>query len=143
KSYNDLVAKKINSKDLPENPYPLVDIDFQKLAGQVMEMETNRKDQDSIINLKIKNMELDNEPVNSISLTASAKYNYYYVDQAVGSRDFFSLGLGFSMPIPMGKKNNLKVIDAEKKILQCEAQSSLDQDAYEELPNTLYEYPNK
>ena len=143
KSYNDLVKEKIKPEEIPTEPFPLVDIDFQKLAANVSKMETFRQDQDSIINLKIRNLELETDPRRNITLRASLKYNYYFVDPTIGSRDFFSLGVGFSMPIPSGKKNDLKVVDAERQLLQYESKGKTNEDAYEELLNSLYEYRYK
>jgi hypothetical protein len=143
KGYNDLMKDKVDQKEYAKDPFPLLDIDFQQLAAQVMKLETGRQNTDSIIDLKIKNLQLETDPWNTISLRASFKYNYYFIDNNIGSRDYFSLGLGVSMPIPTGKKNDMKVIDAEKKLLQYEAQGTPNQDVYEELMNNLYEYRYK
>jgi hypothetical protein len=143
KSYNDLMKDNVNTKYLPETPLPLVDIDFQLLAGQVMKLETSRPNTDSIIRLKVRNQELQNDPWNRVSLKASFKYNYYFIDNTVGSRDYFSLGVGVSVPFPFGKKSDQKVIDAERQLLNYEAQGTPNQEVYEELMNSLYEYRYK
>jgi hypothetical protein len=143
KSYNDLVSQRISMKDLPGDPFPLVDLDFQELSSRVVQLQSDQRMADSIIALKIKDLELQMAPVNSISLTASLKYNYYYIDQSVGSRDFVSVGVGFSMPFPLGKKNDIKRLGAEEQLLKYESKSAVKQDAYEELLNTVYEYRYK
>jgi len=109
-SYNEQLVTQIDTSRLTFDKLPLIDINytytFQKLEHTV---------NDSVKNLLLENIDLENKTLNDISLRAFLRYNYY--DMAIQNpsyRSFFSLGLSLGIPINFNRKAKKDLIEARK-----------------------------
>ncbi|MFL5763034.1 MAG: hypothetical protein ACJ77K_03770 [Bacteroidia bacterium] len=139
KDYNDQLAMQLNDKSIPENILPVFDIDLTSIFS----LSDNKSVNDSILKLKIENLELAHKPVNDIHLNTQLRYNYYdLVSTGSANRNFLSAGIGLSVPIPLGIKANKNVISAEAKLLEYEQKENASTEQTD-LLNYFYEFRYK
>ncbi len=142
KGYNDLLAAHYSSFKTDEI-YPLCDIDVNKLLQSHAALKTNAL-RDSIVNLEIKNLDLESSFINNIGLRTALRYNLFDPFYVEGNqRDFFSASLSVTMPIPFGTKSAKKVNDAKAKLLQYNNQHNNNDEFFSEAVNGFYEYRYK
>ncbi|MDQ3047073.1 MAG: hypothetical protein M3R27_05955 [Bacteroidota bacterium] len=136
--YNDQLKYKMNEKALPKNRFPLFDVNIAKLIeGNSVQVS------DSILKLKIANLELAHKPLSDIRLNTQFRYNYYdLVSTTVANRNFFSAGIGLSVPIPLGIKSNKEIVSAQAKLMEFDQKESVSAQQTDVL-NSFYEFRYK
>lgn len=93
---------------------PLIDLNYQYGIDQ-LEMSPN----DSIQNLLIRNLELENKFYNDIDLKLYSRYNYYnLINSPIDNRAFLTIGIGVGIPIAFDKKEKEKLYELQKKQIQ-------------------------
>jgi len=138
KAYNEQLKQEINSDNIPENILPLFDLDPDKLVTY-----NNLPSNDSILKLEIKNLELENSAWTDVHLKTQVRYNYYnYSGLNQSDRSFFSAGLSFAVPLPMGFKADKNAVAAEAELLRYDHKNSSEQKNID-LLNTVYEFRYK
>ncbi len=137
-AYNEQLAQEINPASVPSNILPLFDLDPEKIVGY-----TSPATKDSILQLKIKNLELQNSAWRDISLKTQVRYNYFNFDGLNRSdRYFLSAGLSFSVPLPTGCKADKNSVAAQADLMRFDQKNSSEQQNVD-LLNTVYEYRYK
>jgi hypothetical protein len=137
-AYNEQLAQEINPASVPSNILPLFDLDPEKIVGY-----TSTKSNDSILQLKIKNLELQNSAWRDISLKTQVRYNYYnYSGLSQPDRYFLSAGLSFSVPLPTGCKADKNAVAVQADLMRFDQKNSSEQQNVD-LLNTVYEYRYK
>ena len=138
KEYNELLTKEINAKNIPVNILPVFDLDPEKIGGFNIASSN-----DSILKLKIKNLELENSAWTDVTLKTQIRYNYYnYSGLNQADRSFLSAGLSFSVPLPMGFKADKKAVEAQSELIRFDQRNSSEQKNVD-LLNTIYEFRYK
>lgn len=136
--YNQQLGMLIRADQLPVNKLPVVDVDMNK-AFSYNEGPLN----DSILKLKIANLELENKLLDDVKLNAQFRYNYYdLINPNVADRSFLSAGIGLSVPLPMGVKADRKVMEAQAALWTMQNKEQT-QTKEKDLLNTFYEYRYK
>lgn len=135
-SYNDQYFYE-NDSAVQVNDIPLYDINYEALVNHFSSplKDTVKQMMEQQINLK-------NHWSNYFSLNTFFRYNFYDLTGPSSTRQFFSVGLGFSMPIPLNMKNN-KELEAIKQKIEY---AHYDDEAYQREKNILnltYEYRYK
>jgi hypothetical protein len=139
KAYNEQLNEEINANNIPVNILPVFDIDPEKITGISSIAAAN----DSIIKLKIKNLEIENSVWNDINLKTQLRYNYYnYSGLNQADRSFLSAGLLFSVPLPFGTKADKNAIAAQADLMRFDQKNSSEQQSVDML-NTVYEFRYK
>lgn len=137
-SYNEVLAPVMNKTYLPKNILPLFDIDPDKL----MAYKAVNQD-DSVLQLQVKNLQLTEKSRNGVNLSANLRYNFYDLVSATNkSRDFVSAGLTFSVPIPSGSKSEKDLIAAKSELMNLEMQKKAKA-ANLDFMNSFYEFRYK
>ncbi len=138
KSYNDQLKNQIDTLINSEKSFPVFDIDVLKISSF-----SNQTINDTITQLKLKNIELQNKNITQFNLRTQVRYNYYdLVSQTKPSRSFLSAGLILSVPLPLGFRANQNTIEAEKNYILSEQQSNSTKKNIEIL-NSIYEFRYK
>lgn len=139
KAYNEQLTEEINANNIPVNILPAFDLDPEKITGYSAAADAG----DSIIKLKIKNMELEYSVWNDINLKAQVRYNYYnYSGLNQADRYFLSAGLSFAVPLPLGSKAGKNAVDAKAELMRFDLKNSSEQQNID-LLNTVYEFRYK
>lgn len=137
-AYNEQLAQEINPASVPSNILPLFDLDPEKIVGF-----TSPQSNDSILQLKIKNLELQNSAWRDISLKTQVRYNYYnYAGLNQSDRYFLSAGLSVGVPLPLGTGADKKAVAAQADLMRFDQKNSSEQQNVD-LLNTVYEYRYK
>ncbi len=138
RSYNEQL-KLQNTQSLSSGKLlPVFDIDFEKINGR-----TNSKVADSILQLQLENIELQNKLITDINLKTQLRYNYYdLVSVNNPNRSFMSAGLNLSIPLPLSIHATKNVVEAEKQLLMYEQKNAAQQKDRDVL-NSIYEYRYK
>ncbi len=137
-AYNEQLAQEINPASVPSNILPLFDLDPEKIVGY-----SSPANNDSILQLKIKNLELQNSAWRDISLKTQVRYNYYnYAGLNQSDRYFLSAGLSFGVPLPLGSVADKKTVAAQADLMRFDQRNSSEQQNVD-LLNTVYEYRYK
>lgn len=138
RTYNEQLSHQLNKTAVPENTLPLFDIDPEKLSAY-----TNLPENDSILKLELKNLELENNSWKNINLKTQLRYNYYDITNAkIANRDFFSAGISLAVPLPLGIKANKNAAASQAALLQFDQRSNADQHK-SDLLNSIYEFRYK
>lgn len=136
-SYNDQYFYETDSS-INVSQIPLYDIDYKNLV-----QEFDSPLADTVKMLLEQQLELENHWSKYFSLNTFFRYNFYdLTGTSPSTRQFFSLGLGFSMPIPINMKANKELESLEQKI----EYANYDDEAYQQEKNILnltYEYRYK
>ncbi|MGK7370491.1 MAG: TolC family protein [Candidatus Halalkalibacterium sp. M3_1C_030] len=100
---------------------PLLNIDLNKLleAGQFETL------QDSIFSEQIGKINNEYNAWRDISLSTFVRYNYYNSSSdinlsSINNREYFSVGLNISVPLPLLRSNNNKIAEARENQLNAE-----------------------
>ena len=100
---------------------PLVNIDIEKLlrAGQLNSL------QDSIYSEQVGKIDHEYNSWRDISLSTFVRYNYYNSTSDINlsnvrNREYFSVGLNLSVPLPLLKSNNNEIAQAREDKLNAE-----------------------
>ncbi|MBL7888045.1 MAG: hypothetical protein JNL24_00745 [Bacteroidia bacterium] len=138
RSYNEQL-KLQNTQQLSAGKLlPVFDIDFEKINGA-----SDSKLADSILQLQMENIELQNKLITDINLKTQLRYNYYDLISASNpNRSFMSAGLNLSIPLPLSIHANKNVVEAEKQLLLYEQKNAAQQKDRDVL-NSIYEYRYK
>ena len=138
RSYNEQL-KLQNTQQLSAGKLlPVFDIDFEKINGA-----SDAKLADSILQLQMENIELQNKLITDINLRTQFRYNYYDLVSANNpNRSFLSAGLNLSVPLPLSIHANKNVVEAEKQLLLYEQKNAAQQKDRDVL-NSIYEYRYK
>ncbi|MGE0636828.1 MAG: YCF48-related protein [Bacteroidia bacterium] len=139
KAYNEQLNEEINADNIPVNILPVFDLDPEKITG----ISSTAAVSDSIVKLKIKNLEIENSVWNDINLKTQLRYNYYnYSGLNQSDRSFLSAGLLFSVPLPFGTKADKNAIAAQADLMRFDQKNSSEQQSVDML-NTVYEFRYK
>lgn len=138
KSYNDQLRELISETELPNTILPLFDLEIEKIYTAYDFDSAN----DSILRLQQRNLELENNLANKMSLKAGLRYNYYDLAQSGSDRNFVSVGMGFSLPIPFHDKNKKALAAAEIKSYEYNRKNNESGKRFE-LLNMFYEFRYK
>jgi hypothetical protein len=137
--YNDQLKYIINDSLFPKDPLPIFDIDSRVLFAASGSTVSG----DSINRLILENLAIDQKRINDIKLSVSLRYNYYDPTIAtVDSRNFFSAGVNFSMPIYFGRGETDRLIEAQRVDLQQQQTQNSNERAFH-LANLLYTFRYK
>ncbi len=137
--YNEQLKSIINDSLFPKDPLPVFDIDSRVLFAASGSTVSG----DSINRLILENLAIDQKRINDIRLSVSLRYNYY--DPTIvtaDSRNFFSAGVNFSMPLYFGRAETERLIDAQRAELQQQQTQSSNERAFH-LANLLYTFRYK
>lgn len=100
---------------------PLVNIDLEKLlkAGQFRSL------QDSIYSERLGKIDHEYNSWRDISLSTFVRYNYYNSTSDINlsnvrNREYFSVGLNLSVPLPLLRSNNNEIMHAREDMLNAE-----------------------
>jgi hypothetical protein len=136
-SYNDQYFYEIDTA-VKINELPLYDIDYEKLINNF-----NSPIRDTIKTILEEQLELKTHWSRNFSVNTFARYNTYDLSGiSTTKRNFFTFGLGFSMPLPLNMKASNKLEAIQQKI----EYSKYDDAAYVKEKNILnltYEYRYK
>ncbi|HEX8515850.1 MAG TPA: TolC family protein [Bacteroidia bacterium] len=136
--YNDQLSSRLNTSVLPKDVLPLFDLDPAKLTSY-----GDLPENDSILKLEIRNLELENKVLKDINLKSQFRYNYYDINnRTIANRDFFSAGLSVSVPLPLGFKANKNVVSSQAALMRFDQQSASRTRSLE-LLNYIYEFRYK
>ncbi|MGL4597899.1 MAG: hypothetical protein ACRCYO_10230 [Bacteroidia bacterium] len=137
--YNEQLKAIINDSLFPKDPLPVFDIDSRMLFAASGSTVSG----DSINQLILENLAIDQKRINDMRLSVSLRYNYY--DPTIvtaDSRNFFSAGVNFSMPLYFGRAETERLIDAQRVELQQQQTQSSNERAFH-LANLLYTFRYK
>ncbi len=111
----------LNMASLDRGKLPLVNIDLEKLlqAGQFSSL------QDSIYSEQLGKIDHEYNSWRDISLSTFVRYNYYNSTSDinlsnVSNREYFSVGLNLSVPLPLQRSNNNEIAQAREDKLNAE-----------------------
>jgi hypothetical protein len=138
--YNSAFEKLHDSIVQKVNLFPVFDIRYDSI---VYLLEQKKTIHDSALWYFNENMKIEKSWVHDISLSTSLRYNYYnLVTDNPATRNFFTLGVNFSMPLAFnyGHKKQLASLrsDYEKYIYENKGN-----EFHREVLNDCYEYRYK
>ena len=137
-SYNEQLEFQIDTSVIPSYEFPLVDINYEN-AFRAM----NTGESDSIIQLRLANLDLEHSVLHDISLKTNVRYNWYDLTSPTNpSRSFMSAGITVSVPIPLNLKANQAIYDAEREYILSGVDEELNE-TQKELLNYFYEFRYK
>lgn len=126
RTYNELYEMKNGNDSLQTAILPLIDLNFDEIFKASNGLNNS---QDSILKLQEINTNLENSWLSRVGLRASVRYNYYDITSSEKARDFFSAGIGVSIPISTGSG----LIKREKL-----AQSELDKAKFNKSDGEIF-----
>ncbi len=114
---NEDLQKGIDTSGVPMGLPPVFDLNEELLFGKKMHLAA-----DSVLKLRIRNLELSNSPWHVFSLRGQVRYNFYnYSGLNQPERHFVSGGLNFSFPLPLRTGATARSVKAEAEMLRYEA----------------------
>jgi len=137
-SYNDQLFPQVDTT-VKTYDFPLVDIDY---TYSLKKLQTPGND--TVISLMMKNLELGNKFINTVSLSTFLRYNYYDLAalSTVGARSFYSLGVQLKVPLAFDRKAKNDLLAAKKDYITSfpiEQKDSRERDVL----NYFYEFKYK
>jgi hypothetical protein len=137
-SYNDQLFPQVDTT-VNTAKFPLIDIDYTYSLKKLKTPEN-----DTVIALMLKNLELENKFLNTVSLSTFLRYNYYDLAalSTVGSRSFMSLGLQVNVPLAFDRKAKNDLLASKKEYMTSfpvEQKDSRERDVL----NYFYEFKYK
>ncbi|MDX1586600.1 MAG: TolC family protein, partial [Balneolaceae bacterium] len=130
---NNLVSasRRFANLELPVSPdkeLPLLNIDIQNLIEEGR-FETL---QDSIYMQQVGKIDNEYNSWRDISLSTFVRYNYYNSTTDINlsnvrNREYFSVGLNLSVPLPLLRSNNKKIAEARENILRADLMRAKNQ----------------
>ncbi|MGB0887681.1 MAG: hypothetical protein ACPGSL_06135 [Vicingaceae bacterium] len=137
-SYNDQLFEQADTSVKAEE-FPLVDIDYMY---SLQKLKTPKND--TVVALLLENLELENKFINTVSLSAFFRYNYFDLAtfNATPSRSFYSVGLQLRVPLNFDHKVKSDMLDAKRDYITSfpsEQKESREKDVL----NYFYEFKYK
>jgi|GEM_PF-1252928 len=121
---NEDLQKGIDTSGVPMGLPPVFDINEDVLFGKKMHLAA-----DSVLKLRIRNLELSNSPWHVFSLRGQVRYNFYnYSGLDQPERYFISGGLNFSFPLPLRTGATSRSVKAEAEMMRYEANKAKAED---------------
>lgn len=137
-SYNEQLAMQIDTSLIPDHPFPLVDLNYQNVFKAM-----NMGEPDSIVQLRLENIDLRYDPIHIVDVKTNFRYNWYdLVSPTNPSRQFFSAGLTVSIPIPPNFERTKDLEQAEKDFVLGAVDADVST-TNKELLNNFYEFRYK
>lgn len=137
--YNKNIYENISLNSV--EPLPLIDINYDYGLNQLKSVE-----EDTLKQLMLSNLDLENRFYNNVDLKLYSRYNYYdLVNNPLNSRSFLTLGVGLGVPIAFNKKEKQELYHLKKlQILNGVQEMDADQVRLRsDLLSYMYEFRYK
>lgn len=138
--YNDLHAN-LNLSKPQKTVLPVFDIDYTKIAGQVLSASAIK---DSSVYYNMLAASSQNYLINDIALNTNVKYNFYDVfNSNITNRSFLSVGVNLSMPLTMNNKYKKQKDILTAQLISETSLAKAGVDTQNVVLNSLYEFKYK
>lgn len=136
-SYNEIFKHEFKPDSLEPITLPLIDFAFDAFLKNYSALG---QQEDSLIKLNLRDLDLQRSAVNNISLKATGRYNYYDVLYSPAAGNFFSAGL--SLSIPLSSPVSKPLASAKAELIKHKL-SSNNTEELAEMMNYFYEFRYK
>lgn len=136
-NYNDQLATEISGSNNQINHYPLFDINYAYTFKLLTSQEP-----DSVTNLMLQNIALENKGIHDFTLRPFVNYNFYdLVGNTPPSRSYFSVGVQFAAPLNFNARNKSELREAQAKLITAVPDETVQQ--HGDVLNQFYEFRYK